>query len=140
MKLKDVQQFFENRPSLSKRSIAKEVGISRQYLNYILNEQRPLTDGTIKKLEPILAKYGFQESEPEYKRLQQLDYRAQIRDEAHKQGAPTDKPYKPPKDGSRGDGLKKAHEAINTLKEINPKDESKDAGYDTVICWIETNR
>lgn len=60
MDIKDIQQFFEQRPALSKRALAKEIGISRQYLDYILNEDRPLTEATRAKMKPVLEKYGYE--------------------------------------------------------------------------------
>lgn len=84
MDLESIQKFFDSRPSLSIKPIAKEIGISRQYLIYILNEDRPLTDPVKEKMEPVLFKYGYRETEPEYKRLQRIEYKSKIRREVQK--------------------------------------------------------
>lgn len=52
-------QFFENRPQLSAHGFAKEVGISPRLMAYILKGERPLTEKTVKKILPILIKYGY---------------------------------------------------------------------------------
>ena len=57
---RNLQQFFEERPSISKQGFADEVGISRQYLNFILNGERRFTNAAKKKMRPILFKYGCQ--------------------------------------------------------------------------------
>ncbi|HBX65151.1 MAG: DeoR family transcriptional regulator [Balneola sp.] len=59
MNAKDLECFFETRPAINKSAFCKEVGISRQYLNMILNGERPLTDETIYKMTEILKKYGY---------------------------------------------------------------------------------
>jgi plasmid maintenance system antidote protein VapI len=58
MTKQDLKQFLEERPSLSKRGLAREADISYQLIDYIIAEKRTLTDQTIEKLEPVMQKYG----------------------------------------------------------------------------------
>ena len=58
MTIKDLEEFFENRPAINKSAFCLEVGISRQYLNMIMNGERPLTDSTALKLMEVIKKYG----------------------------------------------------------------------------------
>jgi hypothetical protein len=55
---RNLQKFFRDRPAISKAAIAEEIGISRQYLDYILNGDRRLTPATKEKMRPVLMKYG----------------------------------------------------------------------------------
>ena len=57
----DLQAFLDSRPSLSKEGLAREVGITSQYINMILRGDRRLTEGTINKLKPVLKRYGYSE-------------------------------------------------------------------------------
>jgi DNA-binding XRE family transcriptional regulator len=57
---RNLQKFFRERPSISKQGFANEVGISRQYLNLILNGKRRFTESARKKMRPVLFKYGCQ--------------------------------------------------------------------------------
>jgi len=57
--MNQLKAFFASRPSLSKRGVAKEAGISLTLLKYILKGQRSLTKETKNKLYPVLNKYGF---------------------------------------------------------------------------------
>jgi plasmid maintenance system antidote protein VapI len=59
MTVEDLEKFFKNRPAINKSAFCLEVGISRQYLNMILNRERPLTEETINKLTEVLKKYGW---------------------------------------------------------------------------------
>lgn len=59
MNKQDIEQFLEIRPSLSKAGFCREAGVSRQLIDYILNDERKLTDETIEKLEPVMLKYGW---------------------------------------------------------------------------------
>jgi len=59
MTKKDIEQFLESRPSLSKAGFCREAGVSRQLIDYILKDDRKLTDETIEKLEPVMQKYGW---------------------------------------------------------------------------------
>lgn len=59
MTIKDLEDFFKSRPAINKSAFSKEVGISRQYLNMILNGERPLTKETINKMTEVLKKYGY---------------------------------------------------------------------------------
>ena len=58
MTIKDLEDFLQKRPAINKSAFSKEVGISRQYLNMLLNRERPLTDETVGKLKPVIKKYG----------------------------------------------------------------------------------
>jgi len=59
MTKQDIEQFFVRRPSLSKRGVAREAGISYQLIDYIIAGKRTLTDDTIEKLEPVMNRYGW---------------------------------------------------------------------------------
>ena len=59
MNIKQLEQFFEERPAINKSEFAKECGITRQYLLMILNHQRPLTEQTVEKLLPVMKRYGW---------------------------------------------------------------------------------
>jgi len=59
MTKQDLKQFLEERPSLSKRGLAREADISYQLIDYIIAEKRTLTDQTIEKLKPVMQKYGW---------------------------------------------------------------------------------
>jgi plasmid maintenance system antidote protein VapI len=59
MTKQDIQQFLESRPSLSKVGFCREAGISRQLIDYILNDDRNLTDDTIEKIKPVMLRYGW---------------------------------------------------------------------------------
>ena len=59
MEVSDIQQFLEERPSLSKSGIARESDISYQMIDYIIAGKRNLTEETSNKLEPVMKKYGW---------------------------------------------------------------------------------
>jgi len=59
MTRQDLKQFLEERPSISKRGLAREADISYQLIDYIIAEKRTLTDQTIEKLKPVMQKYGW---------------------------------------------------------------------------------
>lgn len=59
MTKKDIQQFFEERESLSKQGVAREADVSRQLIDYIIAGKRSLTDDTAQKLLPVMRKYGW---------------------------------------------------------------------------------
>lgn len=59
MKPKDLEKFFTERPSLSKRGVAREAEITYQLIDYIIAGKRSLTEETAKKLEPVMERYGF---------------------------------------------------------------------------------
>jgi len=59
MTKKDIQQFLEERPSLSKRGFAREAGLTYQLIDYIIAGKRTLTDDTAEKLLPVMKKYGW---------------------------------------------------------------------------------
>lgn len=54
----ELNDFFKSRPSLSKRGICKESGISNSLLDYIIIGKRRLTEEVEEKLYPVLNKYG----------------------------------------------------------------------------------
>jgi plasmid maintenance system antidote protein VapI len=55
----ELSRFFAERPSLSKRGVAREAGISLSLLNYILTGQRNLTEEVSQSLKTVLKKYGY---------------------------------------------------------------------------------
>lgn len=57
--LENLKQFFTDRPQLTPYGFAKEAGVSPRLLDYILNDQRSLTERTWIKLLPVMKKYGF---------------------------------------------------------------------------------
>jgi len=59
MKRQDLKQFLEDRPSISKRGLAREADISYQMIDYIVAGKRTLTNETIEKLKPVMQKYGW---------------------------------------------------------------------------------
>lgn len=56
--LSDIKTFF-NRPGINKAGFCKEVDITPQYLNRVLQEKQPLTQSFIKKILPGMESYGF---------------------------------------------------------------------------------
>lgn len=59
MTKKNIEQFLESRPAISKSAFCREVGITPQYLNAILRGDRPVTDDVIENLTPVMKKYGW---------------------------------------------------------------------------------
>ena len=59
MTRQDLKQFLEERPSISKRGLAREADISYQMIDYIVVGKRTLTNETIEKLKPVMQKYGW---------------------------------------------------------------------------------
>lgn len=59
MTIEQLKQFFSERPQLTAHGTAKEAGISPRLMHYILSRERSLTERTIKKLMPVMIKYGF---------------------------------------------------------------------------------
>jgi len=59
MTRQDLKQFLEERPSISKRGLAREADISYQLIDYIIAGKRTLTNETIEKLKPVMQKYGW---------------------------------------------------------------------------------
>ncbi len=57
--LEKLQQFFEERPTLSHHGIGKQAELSASLLGKILRNERKLTDETIEKLMPVIMKYGY---------------------------------------------------------------------------------
>jgi len=60
MTKQDIEQFLEIRPAISKSALCREAGITPQYLNAILRDDRPMTDEVIEKITPVMHKYGFE--------------------------------------------------------------------------------
>ncbi len=58
MKVSDIENFLESRPAISKSAFCREAGISKRYLDYIVEGERPLTDDTADKLLTVMKKYG----------------------------------------------------------------------------------
>lgn len=61
MNKQNLEQFLKERPSLSKRGLAREADISYQLIDYIIAGERTLTEETAKKLKPVMKKYGYEE-------------------------------------------------------------------------------
>ena len=59
MTRQDLKQFLEERPSISKRGLAREADISYQMIDYIVAGKRTLTNETIEKIKPVMQKYGW---------------------------------------------------------------------------------
>jgi len=59
MNKKEIKQFLKDKPAVSKRGLCREAGITPQYLNMILRDERPLTENVINKIKPVLHKYGL---------------------------------------------------------------------------------
>ena len=59
MTIEKLKQFFSERPQLSAFGFAKEAGISPRLMDYILKGKRSLTERSIKKLLPVMIKYGY---------------------------------------------------------------------------------
>ena len=62
MTLQEFKQFFSDRPAINPRSISPEFGYSQRYIAYILSDERRLTDGVVKKILPVMIKYGYIEN------------------------------------------------------------------------------
>jgi len=59
MTTEELKLFFAERPALSVRGVNDDAGLSDNYLNKILRENRKLSQKNIDKLMPILRKYGY---------------------------------------------------------------------------------
>jgi len=59
MTIKDIQTFLSNRPAISVTKMCEEAGITKRYLDYILNGEMRLTENVVRKLTPIMEKYGY---------------------------------------------------------------------------------
>lgn len=71
MTLKEYKEFMD-RPGINKSGIAKEAGINKFYLSAVYNELRPLTKKFVKRIEPVMRKYGYKMVEIEQSRLESL--------------------------------------------------------------------
>lgn len=61
MNKKTINQFLSNRPAISVTRLCEEAGITKRYLDYILSGERPLTNSVIKKIRPVMERYGYRE-------------------------------------------------------------------------------
>lgn len=59
MTLKDLLQFFYERPSLNPGKVFEEAGLYRQKWYDLRNGKHDLTEDTINKLKPVMIKYGW---------------------------------------------------------------------------------
>jgi transcriptional regulator with XRE-family HTH domain len=59
MTVEELKQFFEERPALTMRGINDHAGLSDNYLNRILREDRKISQKTLDKLLPVLKIYGY---------------------------------------------------------------------------------
>ena len=53
--------YIESRPSLNKSGLAKEIGVSPQFLNDVLKGTKPMSAAFEEKLKTVLELYGYQE-------------------------------------------------------------------------------
>lgn len=60
MEKSQIKKFLHEHPAINITAFCKEAGITKRYLDYILSGERTLTDETIKKLKPVMEKYGFE--------------------------------------------------------------------------------
>ena len=58
MEKQQLKEFFTSRPSLSKRGVCREAGISDTLLDRIMFRGGTLTDNVSDKLKPVLNRYG----------------------------------------------------------------------------------
>ena len=58
MNTTQLKEFFTSRPSLSKRGVCREAGISDTLLDRIMFRGGTLTDNVATKLTPVLNRYG----------------------------------------------------------------------------------
>ena len=58
MTTNQLKEFFTSRPSLSKRGVCREAGISDTLLDRIMFRGGTLTDNVAAKLAPVLNRYG----------------------------------------------------------------------------------
>lgn len=59
MTKEEIQDFIESRSALSVSAFCREAGITKRYLDYILQGERPLTPETAEKLLPVMERYGW---------------------------------------------------------------------------------
>ena len=55
----DLKNFFNNRPSLSKRGIEREADLPDSKIKEVLKGNQKLSVAQIEKLLPVLKKYGW---------------------------------------------------------------------------------
>lgn len=63
MNQQQLQQFFTERPAISKRAIAREADIAPRTLDYAISDGR-ITEETAQKLKPVMQKYGWALNKP----------------------------------------------------------------------------
>jgi chromosome partitioning protein len=59
--MKKIKQFFKDRPCISINCIEKTAKLPRGTLSFAVNDKRELNENHLKKLIPVLKKYGYQE-------------------------------------------------------------------------------
>lgn len=59
MTTQEIEKFLESRPAINKSAFCREVGVSPQYLNAILREDKPMTEGVSEKIGPVMRNYGW---------------------------------------------------------------------------------
>ena len=57
----EIKHFLKDRPSFSLRGLEKEADLSTKTLSHYVNGRRKLSPEHIKKLIPVLSKYGFKQ-------------------------------------------------------------------------------
>ena len=61
VKKEDLKKFLESRSALSVSAFCREAGVSKRLIDYILSDERTLTNETASRLLPIMIKYGYSE-------------------------------------------------------------------------------
>lgn len=59
MNIQTISKFLESRSAISASAFCREAGFTKRYLDYILEGEKPLTENVIKKIKPIMKKYGY---------------------------------------------------------------------------------
>ena len=57
MNEEQLKDFFKRYPAVSISGIAREAGISRTLLSYVVNGTRPMNEEMASKLKPVINKY-----------------------------------------------------------------------------------
>ena len=57
--IEELLLFFKERGQLTPFAFGKEAGISPRLMDYILKKERNLTGNSIRKLLPVMKKYGY---------------------------------------------------------------------------------
>jgi len=56
-----LKTYIMSRPSLNKSGLAKEIGVSPQFLNDVLKGTKRMSEAFEEKLKTVLERYGYQE-------------------------------------------------------------------------------